>query len=140
MCVVETGIQTDDTAHPVVVTIDATMMTDSEQQHVVVANEKPTQTYRAPHPQTMQASTQTVQQPVVTTNEQSTQTNRAPRPQTMQASAQTEPPSCNYEEELKAQVAITKEAIKRHNEAITQLGELREQAVGREADLKRLLD
>ena len=140
MCVVETGIQTDDTAHPVVVTIDATMMTDSEQQHVVVANEKPTQTYRAPHPQTMQASTQTGQMLVVTTNEKSTQTHRAPRPQTMQASAQTEPPSCNYEEELKAQVAITKEAIKRHNEAITQLGELREQAAGREADLKRLLD
>ena len=58
----------------------------------------------------------------------------------MQASTQTEPPSRNYKEELKAQVAITEEAKKRRDEAIAQLGELQEQAAKREADLKRLLD
>ena len=58
----------------------------------------------------------------------------------MQASTQIELPSRNYEEQLKAQVAITEEAQKRDNEAIAQLGELREQATGREDDLKRLLD
>mgnify|MGYP000173227332 CR=1 FL=1 len=112
-------------------------MTDSVQPPVVETNEKSTQTDRAPHPQTLQASTQTVPQPVVATNEKSTQTDRAPCPRTVQASTQTEPPSRNYEEELKEQVAITEEAKKRHNEAIAQLGE---QAAGREADLKRLLD
>ena len=81
-----------------------------------------------------------VQHPVVTTNEKSTHTDRAPRPQAVQASTQTKPPSCNYEEDFKAQVAITEEAKKHHGEAIAQLDKWREQAVGREADLKRLLD
>ena len=58
----------------------------------------------------------------------------------MPASTQTDPPSRNYEEELKAQVIIIEEAKKRHNEAIAQLDELQEQAVGRKADLKRHLD
>ena len=63
-----------------VVNVDATTMTDSVQLHVVAANEK------------------------------SKQTDRAPRPQIVQASTQTKPPSCNYEEDFKAQVAITDEA------------------------------
>ena len=100
----------DDTAHHVMAIIDATTMTES------------------------------VQQPVVTTNEKSTETDKAPHLQTVQASTQTEPPSCNYGEEIKAQLAITEEAKKCHNETIAQLGDMREQAVGREADLKRLLD
>ena len=58
----------------------------------------------------------------------------------MQVATQTEPPLRKYEEELKAQIVITEEATKRHNEAIAQLGELREQATGREGDLKRLLE
>ena len=81
-----------------------------------------------------------VQHPVVTTNEKSTQTDRAHCPQTVQASTKTKPPARNYEEELKAQVAITKEAKKCHIEAIAQLGELWEQAARWEADLKHLLD
>ena len=81
-----------------------------------------------------------VQHPIITTTEKSTQTDKAHRPQTVQASAQTEPPSRNYEEDLKAHVAITEEAKKHHNEAITQLSELREQAAEREVDLKQLLD
>ena len=71
------------------------------------------------------------------TTAKSTQTERAPRPQTMQAATQTEPPSHNYKEEHKAQIALTEAAKKRHNEAIVQL---REQATGWKADLKRLLD
>ena len=64
----------------------------------------------------------------------------APRPQTVQASIQTEPPSRNYDEEFKGQVAITEEAKKHHGEAIAQLDELKEQAAEREADFKRLLN
>ena len=62
--------------------------------------------------------------PVSTSTEKYTQTNRASHPQTVQASTQTEPPSRNYKEDLKAQVAITEEAKKRRDEAIAQLGEL----------------
>mgnify|MGYP007129906344 CR=1 FL=1 len=45
-----------------------------------------------------------------------------------------------YEQELEAQIAITENTKKRHDEAIAQLGELREQAAEHEADLKRLLN
>ena len=55
----------------------------------------------------------------------------------MQAATQTETPSRNYEEELKTQISLIEAAQKCHNEAIAQL---REQATGREAYLKRLLD
>ena len=55
----------------------------------------------------------------------------------MQAATQTETPSRNYEEELKTQISLIEAAQKCHNEAIAQL---REQATGREDDLKRLLD
>ena len=41
---VETGTQMDDTAHPVVVTVNATTMTNSVQQLVIKTNEKSTQT------------------------------------------------------------------------------------------------
>ena len=41
---------------------------------------------------------------------------------------------------MKAQISITEATTKRRNEGITQLGELREQAVEREANLKRLLN
>ena len=58
----------------------------------------------------------------------------------MQACNQTEPPTRNYEEELEAQFAITKNTKKCYDEAIAQLDELWEQAAEREADLKRLLD
>ena len=55
----------------------------------------------------------------------------------MQAATQTETPSRNYEEELKTQISLIQAAQKCHNESIAQL---QEQATGREADLKRLLD
>ena len=163
-CDVDTETQTDDTAHPMVVTIDTTTMIDSVQPPVVETSEKSTQADKAPCLQTIHASTQMVSQIVITTNEtsthtdrtprsrpctfplkrhnrlttteKSTQTDRAPRPPTMQVATQTCPPSRNYQEELKAQIALVEIAQKRHNEAIAQL---REQAVGREADLKRLL-
>ena len=54
------------------------------------------------------------------------------------ATTQTEPPTRNNEEELKPQIAITKNTKKRHKEDVTQLGKLREQVVKREGDLKRL--
>ena len=56
----------------------------------------------------------------------------------MHATTQTEPPTRNNEEELKPQIAITKNTKKRHKEDVTQLGKLREQVVKREGDLKRL--
>ena len=55
----------------------------------------------------------------------------------MQAATQREPPSRNYKEERKAQMALTEAATKCHKETIAQL---REQVARREADLKRLLD
>ena len=55
----------------------------------------------------------------------------------VQAATQIETPSRNYEEELKTQISLIEAAQKCHNEAIAQL---REQATGREAYLKRLLD
>ena len=64
--------KTYDTTHPVVATVDTTTMIDSVQQPVTVAYEKSTQIDRAPRPQTMQDSTQTVQQLIVTTNKKST--------------------------------------------------------------------
>ena len=55
----------------------------------------------------------------------------------MQAATQTDPPSRNYQDGLKAQIALAELAQQRHKEAT---GQLREQATSREADLKRLLD
>ena len=63
-------------------------------------------------------------------------TDRVPRPQTTQAATQTGPPLRDYRDELKAQIALAELAEQHHNEAI---GQLREQAAGREANLKRLL-
>ena len=58
----------------------------------------------------------------------------------MQTSTQTDPPSLNDEENIEAQFEITEKAKKRHDEAITQLDKLQEQAPKREAELKKLLD
>ena len=58
----------------------------------------------------------------------------------MHATIQTEPPTWNYEQELEAQIAITKNTKKRHEEDVAQLDKLREQAAERETDLKRLLE
>ena len=71
----------------------------------------------------MHASTQTLQQPVVTLTEKSAQTDRAPRPRTVQAATQTDPPSRNYQDELKAQIALAELAQQPHNEDIDKLRE-----------------
>ena len=58
----------------------------------------------------------------------------------MHTSTQTEPPTRNYEEEIAAQMAIVEKAKERHQEAMAELGKLREQAAKRETELKRLLE
>ena len=60
--------------------------------------------------------------------ERSTQMDREPTPRNQQAATQTWPPLREYQEELKAQLAE-----QNHNNI---MGQLREQAAGREADLK----
>ena len=76
------------------------------------------------------------QPPTVTTTEKSTQKDRAPRPRTVQVTTQTYPPSCNYQDELTAQIALAELSQQCHNKAITQQ---REQAARRKADLEGLL-
>ena len=58
----------------------------------------------------------------------------------MHATTQTEPPTCNYEEEIAAQMAIVEKSKKRHEQAMAELGKLREQATKRKAELQRLLE
>ena len=65
--------------------------------------------------------------------ERSTQMDKVPHPRTTQAATQTGPPLRNYRAELKAQIARAELAEQQHNDAIAQL---REQVVGREAELK----
>ena len=78
----------------------------------------------------VEASTQTEteQHQVSTSNDKSTQTDKTPRPRTVQATTQIEPPTGNYELQLKAQIAITAQTVKPHEEDIAQLGKLHEQA------------
>ena len=59
-----------------------------------------------------------------------------PHPRTTQAATQTRPPLRDYQDELKAQIALAELAEQHHNEVI---GQPQEQAAGREADLKQLL-
>ena len=96
--------------------------------YVVTTNETSTQTDGTPSLQTRHVSTKTPQSPIVTTSERSTQTDRAPRPWTVQAATQTDPPSRNYQDELKAQISLAKLSQQRHNEAIGQLREAEPQA------------
>ena len=58
----------------------------------------------------------------------------------MHVSTQTGPPTRNYEEEIAAQMAIVEKAKERHQEAMAELGKLREQAAKRKAELQRLLE
>ena len=82
--------------------------------------------------QTHEASTPAERQPPVVM-EKSAQTDTTPHPQTTQAATQTGPPLRNYRTELKAKIVRNERIEQRQKEAI---GQLREQAVSREAELK----
>ena len=124
-----TDAHKDDTAHPRVATVDASTMTN-----LVQASEPSSRADISLHPQTSHASTQTPPPPEVM--ERATQTDRESSAQLQQAATQTGPPLRDYQEELQAQIALAEMAEQNHNNI---LGQQREQAASREANLKRLL-